>query len=148
MPTHTFPTAIMKDVEAALIEQYGRTNVKEKAWSESYARWFFRITSKSYGTCVATKAQQGVTLTMSATTHPLLWAITGLGYLCLFFPGIALTVYLFATRSITAGVIAHRFPRMVENVQRITASRAPVAAPPLAAPPPLPSPAPPVIRSP
>ncbi|MEQ1574332.1 MAG: hypothetical protein ABMA15_04850 [Vicinamibacterales bacterium] len=123
MPTKNIPTATIADVEAALIEQYGRTNIKEKNTTGTRAEWVFRITSKSRGKCTATQEPDGVTIAMSPYTHPLLWTITAIGYVLFIVPGLALTVFLLVGRFITARVIGYRLPKMVESVQRMTATR-------------------------
>ena len=129
MATQAFKAGTVEDVETALLEQYGRTNVKEQTKTDSHAEWSFQITSKSLGTCVATKTPDGVTMTMSPRTHTLLWVFTGIGYLACVLPGIGLTIWIVMARTVTAGVLSHRFPKMVESVERAVASHSPSPPP-------------------
>ena len=128
MPTQTFKGGTVLDIEAALLEQYGRTNVKEQTITDSRAEWRFQINSKSHGMCVAMKTPDGVTMTMSPSTHTFVWVVTVIGYLACIIPGIAMTIWILMARTVTAGVLSHRFPKMVEAVQRAVASHS--ASPP------------------
>ena len=130
MPTQTFRAGTVQDVETALLEQYGRTNVKQQAKTDSHAEWSFQITSKSHGTCTATKSPDGVTMTMSPRTHTLLWVFMVIGYLACVVPGIFMTIWIVMSRTVTSGVLSHRFPKMAEAVQRAVASHS-VSPPPI-----------------
>jgi hypothetical protein len=123
MSTQHIPGATVGDIEAALIEQYGRNNVRERSKSSTRGEWTFRITSKSQGKCIAVADAVGASLSMSPSTHMLMWVVTALGYLAFVFPGVAFTAFILLTRFVTARVISSRFPKMVDNVKRIASGR-------------------------
>jgi len=123
MATQTFKGGTVQDVETALLEEYGRTNVKQQNKTDSHAEWNFQITSKSHGRCVATRTPDGVTMTMTPRTHTFVWIITVIGYCACVLPGIFMTIWIVMARTVTAGILNHRFPKMVEAVQRAISSR-------------------------
>lgn len=140
MPTQTFRGGTVQDVEVALVEQYGRTNVKQQSKTDSRTEWSFKITSRAHGTCTATRTPDGVTMTMSPRTQTLFLVGAIIGYLACVVPGIVLTVLIIITRAATAGVLSHRFPKMVESVQRAVAAHS-GSSPPM----PLPLTPPPIV---
>jgi hypothetical protein len=127
MPSQTILKATIPDVEAALIEQYGRIHVRQKAQSSTHGVWIFRASRRQSGKCTANLASGGATITMSCYTPLWLWAIiavlTCIGLLLFVIPGLAIIVVTIVRLTITSAALNIRFPKMVENVNRIIAAR-------------------------
>jgi hypothetical protein len=127
MATQTIGAATIADIENALVDQYGRTYLKQLVKTDSSAEWTFRYTSRTSAKCVVNNTAEGVTVTISAHTPTLAWVFMGIGYVfCV--PGIIMTVWIIFTRTATNAVISHRFPKFVEAVQRAMSSHS--TAPP------------------
>lgn len=134
MPSQTIQNATIADVEAALVEQYGRNNVREKSRSANSAKWRFRITDKSRAKCVVTSTPGGVHLSMSPDIHIAVIIVTLIGYLMFIIPGVAMTIWIVVVYLVTAGFISSRFQKMVDAVkshaQRATALSSKMPPPP------------------
>jgi hypothetical protein len=118
MPTVIIANAKIADVEAALVDQYGRTNIQEKSRTDTTASWTFRITSKSMGKCSAKATSVGLAVSMRPHIHALLIIFTFFAYLLLIVPGIFMTIWVAVMYFVTSAVISSRFPKMIEAVQR------------------------------
>lgn len=121
MPTKVISNATVKDVEVALIDQYGRRNISERKQSDGYAQWEVTITNKSAGRCIAQATADGVCLTMSGTVPRVLLIFTVVTT-CLIF-GVLFWPFCLLTRFISGRVVSHRFPKMVDAVADAAAAR-------------------------
>jgi len=122
MSHHNFSNASIQNVEDALVDQYGRTNVCHRLRNESEARWTVRISDKTQANVIGKILPDAVSVTMRPSTHTVVWCATAIGYLALVVPGIALTAWIIFVRFITARIIANRFPSMIEAVKRMAAA--------------------------
>jgi len=122
MNTETIPDAAVEDVEAALVEQYGKNNIREKSTTATDTIWLFKLTSKTMGRCTAQAGSDGVTVSMSPHTPKTLWILTGLGFF-LIIPGLILTAYILVLNFITGMVIKSRFPKFAEAVRGVAKTR-------------------------
>lgn len=131
MPSKVIPNATVKDVETALIDQYGRRNITERSLSNSSGKWEFKITSKSAGKCIAEDTPQGVRLTMSGTVGRVLLIFTIVTTFMLF--GVLFWPFCLISRFVSGRVVSHRFPKMVDAVADAAAARGgrPASVPPL-----------------
>jgi hypothetical protein len=128
MPTQTIKGATIADIENALVDQYGRTYLRQSYKTDSHAQWTFRYTSRTSAKCVASKTADGVTVAMSAHTPTLAWVLMVIGYVFCIVPGIFITGWTLFTRTATNAVISLRFPKFVEAAQHAVSSHS--AAPP------------------
>lgn len=118
MPSQFIAGASVKDVEAALIHEYGNSNVSEKVRSETSSMWTFRISTKAVGKCKATVAPGGVTLDMSGHTPMVLIVVAAVGYMFLIIPGLIITVFVVVARLLTEAIVSSRFPKFVAAVRQ------------------------------
>jgi hypothetical protein len=126
MPSQTIPRAAIPNVEAALIEQYGRTHVRQVEQSETSGKWLFQLTRRQTGKCTANLATGGVTVSMTPYTPLWVMAIlagmTIIGFLCLVIPGVLILCFVVVRYVVVTLVLKGRFEKMVANVERLAAS--------------------------
>jgi hypothetical protein len=69
MATQTIGAATIADIENALVDQYGRTYLKQLVKTDSSAEWTFRYTSRTSAKCVVNNTAEGVTVTIYIGSH-------------------------------------------------------------------------------
>ncbi len=121
MPSKVILNATVKDVETALIDQYGRRNIFERTLSDSSGTWEFRLTSKSAGKCIAEATSDGVRLNMVGTVPRVLFILTLVTtFMCI---GVIFWPFCLISRLVAGSVVSHRFPKMVDAVADAAAAR-------------------------
>ncbi len=118
MATQTIKGATIAEIEQALVDQYGRTYLRQSLKSDSRGEWTFRYTPRTSAKCVATKTADGVSVSLSAHTPMYAWVLTVIAYALFCVPGIIMTVWLLFRQGATNTAINHRFPKFIEAVQR------------------------------
>ena len=127
MPSETIPNATVADVEEALAEQFGKTNIKMLHRSASEAAWMFRAGPKSPAKCTVSGAPTNTTITLSP--HFPAWVIAidviliVIGCLLFIVPGLLLMAFVGIQYFVCKKCIGRGFPDMVKRLEEKARTR-------------------------
>jgi hypothetical protein len=123
MATQIIKGVTFSDIEQALVDQFGRTSLKNPVKTDSRAEWTFQYTGRALAKCVASTTADGVSVSIGYYIPMFVWAIYGIAFLICVVPGIICIVFYFIKRGVANTAIMIRFPKFVEAVERAKLSR-------------------------
>lgn len=135
MAIQIVPQANIRDVEAALVEMQGRTQIKQLILTVTQGVWTYRPAVRGWAKCEANTTADGVSIKTSFWMPTWLWilfGVLGIGglFLCVV-PGVFVIGMIGIRIMIMGAVLKRQLPKLAEAVKQAQSKRTDSGIPPV-----------------